>query len=187
MRNFTMRYSAYGVKFLRHQRFGLFVALLGAVMIHAHPLFGKELPQEAGWVERVKIFPGNITLEAKLDTGAYSASIHAENISTFTRKGETWVKFDVPGEDGDSVTFEKKVHRRVKIKRHKQKSSERPVVLLGLCLGGHYEETEVNLADRSNYKYPVLIGRLFLADRVVVNASKTHLLQSSACRQTESP
>lgn len=147
-------------------------------MVNAAPTFGNDSLQRAGWVERVTIFPGSISLEAKLDTGAQSASLHAENVSTFSRDGESWVKFDVPQKDGKSLAFERKIHRTAKIKRHKQKASERPVVLLGICLGNHFEETEVNLADRSNYKYPLLIGRMFLADRVVVDASQTHLLQS---------
>ncbi|MDR4493505.1 MAG: ATP-dependent zinc protease [Nitrospirales bacterium] len=154
----------------------LFIIFIGSFMVHEAPALGKDSPQQAGWIERVTIYPGSIPLEAKLDTGAFSASLHAENVSTFSRKGESWVKFDVPQDNGQSVTFERKVHRTVKIKRHKQKATERPVVLLGICIGNHYEETEVNLADRSNYKYPLLIGRLFLADRLVVDASRTHLL-----------
>ncbi len=144
-------------------------------------LLAKDLPQTAGWIEEVMISPGNLRLQAKLDTGANSSSIHAENISSFTQKGETWVRFDLVNGEGKPVTLERKVHRTVKIKRHKQKSSERPVVLLGICVGDHLEKTEVNLSDRSNYKYPVLIGRMFLSGAFMVDPSSKHLLELS-CR-----
>ncbi len=132
------------------------------------------------------IAPDSLLLNAKLDTGANSSSIHAENVSSFSRDGETWVQFDLKDEEGKPITLERKVHRTVKIKRHKQKSSERPVVLLGICLGEHFEETEVNLSDRSNYKYPVLIGRMFLSGHFMVDASSKRLLEPSCRSETES-
>jgi hypothetical protein len=51
-------------------------------------------------------------------------------------------------------------------------------VMLDLCLGDHVAATEVNLVDRSNYKYPLLIGRMFLSDRFMVDSSSTHLVTS---------
>ena len=55
-------------------------------------LVADDLPKRAGWIEEVLISPGSIRLTAKLDTGAKSSSIHAENVSSFSRGDETWVK-----------------------------------------------------------------------------------------------
>ncbi len=136
----------------------------------------KSQPVRAGWVEQAIIFPNSIQLPAKLDTGAESASLHAENMSLFSREKEDWVRFTITDPTGENHPFEQKVHRLVKIKRHGQEPAERPVILLDICLGGHIEKAEVNLADRSNYDYPLLIGRLFLAGHFLVDASVTDLL-----------
>lgn len=167
-----------------HARLTVAFILTFALFQPATFLMAKESPIRAGWVEEVILFPDSIRLEAKLDTGAKSASLHAENLSTFSRKNEPWVKFDIIGQDGTQTTLERKVYRTVKIKRHKQKPSERPVVLLDLCLGAHVEQTEVNLTDRSNYQYPLLIGRMFLSHHFIVDASTTHLLKPDCPSQS---
>ena len=48
-----------------------------------------------------------------------------------------------------------------------------PVVTLGLCIGHINREIEINLADRSNFKYVMLVGRDFLRDTYVVDSAKT--------------
>ena len=49
----------------------------------------------AGWIERVSIYPGNIKIKAKLDTGAKISSLNAKNLEQFKRNGDTWVRFEV--------------------------------------------------------------------------------------------
>ena len=50
------------------------------------------------------------------------------------------------------------------IKSHLEEETHgRVVVLMGICLGNTYRETEVNLIDRSGLNYPMLIGRRYLA------------------------
>jgi hypothetical protein len=155
---------------------GSFLLLSQSLPAEENPATATVMPERAGWVEQAKIFPGSIHLEAKLDTGAEGASLHADNVELFSRNGEEWVKFDVTDQQGKLSAFERKVHRTAKIKRHEQEPSERPVIMLSICLGDVFEETEVNLADRSNYEYPLLVGRHFLADHFLVDASATHLL-----------
>ena len=50
----------------------------------------------AGWLETVILSPWQTRLRAKLDTGAKTSSIHAENIKIFTRDGQQWVSFNLP-------------------------------------------------------------------------------------------
>ncbi|MNN29972.1 hypothetical protein D3C81_1436000 [compost metagenome] len=42
--------------------------------------------------------------------------------------------------------------------------AKRPVIELDLCLGGIQRTVEVNLADRSSFNYPLLIGARALRD-----------------------
>ncbi|MGH8555638.1 MAG: RimK/LysX family protein, partial [Gammaproteobacteria bacterium] len=41
-----------------------------------------------GWVERIKLYPGEMILKAKIDTGAKHSSVNARNIDEFTRDGD---------------------------------------------------------------------------------------------------
>ena len=52
-------------------------------------------------------------------------------------------------------------------------SQTRPVVVLGVCMGDMYKDIEVNLVDRKGFLYPVLIGRSFLKENIVVDATLT--------------
>ncbi len=98
------------------------LTFLVTLLLPIEILSAKDMPERAGWVEEVLITPGSLRLNAKLDTGAKSSSLHAENLSSFSRDGAPWVKFDVIDEEGKPVSFERKVHRIGKIKRHNQKS-----------------------------------------------------------------
>ncbi|MEN8720357.1 MAG: RimK/LysX family protein, partial [Oceanococcaceae bacterium] len=75
----------------RARRIGVRMLLL-AVLGSASPLAlggaAETGPVEpAGWVEKVRLLPGEIPLKAKLDTGAKTSSLHAEDISLFERDG----------------------------------------------------------------------------------------------------
>jgi hypothetical protein len=59
----------------------------------------------------------------------------------------------------------------VKIKRHDAKPQQRFAVSLGICLGSVYRVVEVNLAERSDFLYQMLIGRSFLAGNFIVDPS----------------
>ncbi|MDT8406458.1 MAG: RimK/LysX family protein [Methylococcales bacterium] len=143
----------------------------------------------AGWVEKVVLEEGQFILTAKLDTGARTSSIHAQDIGYFTRDGEDWVRFVLPVETkqgNKNQPIEAKLHRMVKIKRHTLPSAERPVIHLGFCLNDHYYVTQFTLADRSNYHYPVLLGRRFLKGRLLVDSAtqftQPKQVHSGACQ-----
>jgi hypothetical protein len=134
-----------------------------------------------GWVERVRVYPGNTLVEARIDTGAELSSLHCDCITPIERNGEKWVSFVIENSDGRPVLMEQKVLRIAKIKRHFGEVQERMVVKLGVCLGKTYKESEVTLVDRSGLTYPMLIGRDFLQGRFVVDPSVSHKT-SPQCR-----
>jgi hypothetical protein len=107
-------------------------------------------------------------LEAKLDTGAKTASINARDIETFERKGTPWVRFRIVNRDGHGLALERPLVRETKIQRHFGKRQRRPVVKLGVCVrplpGG-----PVNLVNRSGFVYPMLIGRMFMKKQLLVD------------------
>jgi len=137
----------------------------------------------AGWVENVRLYPGNYLIAAKLDTGADCCSLDASDLTEFRRDGKKWVRFNLVDQDGKIKTMEARLVRKVKIKRHNSTPDRRPVIRLGICLGNIFGETEVNLEDRRAYEYRMLIGRNFLARRVVVDPGAKYRLEPNCGEQ----
>ncbi|UCE33872.1 MAG: ATP-dependent zinc protease [Deltaproteobacteria bacterium] len=148
--------------------FSVSLATVALMFLEALPAEGKLL---VGWLEKVRIYPGDLVIHAKLDTGAKNSSLNASHVTAFERDGEQWVRFDVTSRYGKTATIERKVRRMVKIKRHGAKPQARFAINLGICLGNSYKEVEVNLTERSDFLYQMLVGRSFLAGSFVVDSS----------------
>ena len=145
--------------------FGLAIAWAGHAVA--------QTKETLGWVEKIRIFPGDVVLHAKLDTGADYSSLSARDIDEFAKEGKRWVRFSVVNRYGKETTLERPVQRYALIKRHNGKHQKRPVIRLGLCVGVSFMETDVNLVDRTNFEYQMLIGRSFLAGHAIVDAANT--------------
>lgn len=135
-------------------------------------VFAKEV---VGWAEKAVIYSRGLEIRAKVDTDAKTSSLNCECRNFFEKDGEQWPRFSVINYQGERIWLERKVHRMATIKRHFGGVQERLVVMLGICLGGEYRETEVNVIDRSGLKYPMLIGRKFLEEKFLVDSSAQFL------------
>ena len=131
-----------------------------------------------GWLESVFFRPWNVRMTAKLDTGANTSSLHAERIERFTRSGDKWVRFTLGGGEDKKFVVERPVIRMANIKQHGKGSSSREVVRMVLCKNGQEYETEFTLVDRSNFSYPVLLGRSFLKGTALVDPGSTFLFKA---------
>ncbi|MHA6492130.1 retropepsin-like aspartic peptidase RloA3 [Pseudomonas borbori] len=134
-----------------------------------------------GWVEEGLIMPEKTAVKFKLDTGALTSSMHAENVERFEKGEEDWVRFDIELEDIDTdkkveTTFERKVERTIKV-RGAGGAERRPVVLMKVCLGDRVYEEQFSLNDRDKMNYPVLIGRRTLERIGLVDSNKTFTLE----------
>lgn len=147
---------------------------------HAHSS-GKD-KRVVGWIEYVTILPENLKIKAKMDTGARNSSLNAVNILEYNRGGDTFVRFDLTNWKGRTETIEAKVIRSAKIKQHNSGPELRPVIRIGICLEKVYKEVEVNLENRSNFNYQLLIGRSFLKGEFAVDPSKTFTIKTD-CRK----
>ncbi len=127
-----------------------------------------------GYVERVVVSDQGFSLKAKLDTGAETSSLDARNIERFRRDGERMVRFDVPDpETGQLVTLERPLARVVRIKQNDGPYERRPVVWMWLCIGHLLQRVEVNLVDRTDFIYPLLIGRSAMRGAIIVDSELT--------------
>ena len=130
--------------------------------------------QPIGWIEKVSFPEFDAVLDAKLDTGADTSSLHADSIQVLIgSKGENVVEFRVEDHNGEYQILQLPLSRRAKIKTKGGYLQVRPVVTLGVCVGAGFEEVEFTLVDRSHFDYPVLIGRNFLAGKFLVDSSRS--------------
>ena len=155
----------------------------------ALPVMAAE-PTLYGRYEYIKLPEIGETLQAKMDTGALTASLSAKNIETFTRDGEQWVRFQLATKGASDKVYEHKVARISKIKSRADEdddteepaSAKRPVVDLEMCLGSVKRTVEVNLTDRSSFNYPLLIGAKALREfGAAVNPARRYTADKPDC------
>ena len=70
-----------------------------------------------GLTENVGLPDFGLEVEAKLDTGAQTASLSARDITRFKRKGESWVRFYLAVDSAHAHPIERPLARISKIKR----------------------------------------------------------------------
>ncbi|MEO1015390.1 MAG: RimK/LysX family protein [Pseudomonadota bacterium] len=128
-----------------------------------------------GYLEDVRVGNLGLDMKGKLDTGADTSSVYARDIELYDRKGkDTWVRFRLVGKDGRSIRYDQNVIRFARIKQKRGGRIRRPVIHLPLCVGGKFGVAEINLADRSEFEFDILVGREFLAHRIAVDSSQTY-------------
>ena len=125
-----------------------------------------ENKSEYGYVEKVTLLEKNISLSAKLDTGAKSASLSAIQIQEIEENGKTYLAFIVPTKSGN-FQFKAEYAGRVRIKSRvgeankglHASSIKRPMVKVKIKLGNKERDILFNLTNRKRFNYPVLLGR----------------------------
>ena len=126
-----------------------------------------------GWLEHVNVTPVGLELDAKLDTGAKTSSIHAEILSApkrqdFVTDEPQPIVFRLVNEDGESREMQANIARWAAIKTKQGGVLYRPVVDMTFCLGGRLISGEVTLANRSHFNYETLIGRNMLKEGAIL-------------------
>jgi hypothetical protein len=171
---------------ISNMRFSLFApALMGMIMsaTAAEHTLADEVDLDNvsvyGHIEKVTLIPGDIEIEARLDTGAAKSSLNAQEIELIEEKNKQLVRFVFDDQNGGQYPMTLPLVDRVTIKQASGKQV-RYVVEMGLCVGGRYQNNRFTLADRSKMTYPVLVGRNFLKDEVLVS-SKHKLTSEPTC------
>ncbi|NBW70108.1 MAG: hypothetical protein EBR32_01665 [Bacteroidetes bacterium] len=133
-----------------------------------------------GRLERINIPNWDlIGLEAKVDTGAYSSSIHCNHIHAFEKNGQQWVRFQLLDPEHSAYNhkiFEVPISDVRDVKSSNGSVESRFFVSTVIELNDQTIETELSLTDRSEMKYPVLLGRKFLLNRFLVDVSRSNVV-----------
>lgn len=140
-----------------------------------------------GWLENIRVYPGGMLMKAKLDSGALSNAIHAENMLLFEKDGVSMVSFTILKDHDDPqserVSLELPIERQVNIKlRYTPERDERPVVKLDFCIAGVRYTTLFSLTERADFNYPVLLGREFMRDYIIIDPSES-FTHRTGCRR----
>lgn len=132
--------------------------------------------QVVGEKEEVLFTDLDLVMRARIDTGATTSSLDAQDIQLFERDGEEWVRFYVTDPDTEEpIQLERKRVRRVLITQANVETPERrPVIEMQVTIGRITQEAEFTLADRSHLEFGVLIGRNVLRDVMMVDVSKVN-------------
>ena len=141
--------------------------------------------QVYGWREMVVIDDMEKAMVAKLDTGALTSSIHAEEKALFERDGKKWVRFivtDPRKKDSPRIRLEAPLTRIARIKEPGGKSETRHVVKLNFKIGERKLRGDFTLNNRENMLAPVLIGRTMLKELGWVDSNRTHLADEKIMR-----
>lgn len=131
----------------------------------------------AGLIETATVYPGGLKLKAKLDTGARTSSLGVERLRLFGADGRDMVEFHLRRPGGKLRRIVLPLLRLSYVKERGREATPRPVVMLGICIGNLVRRTEVNLQDRANFNYPLLIGRRYLSGAYAVDPAKRNLLR----------
>lgn len=131
-----------------------------------------------GWREIVSLPElGVFDMRAKIDTGARTSALHAEDWEVFDRDGRSWVRFRVPASRHHTVVrTEVPVLDERSIKNTSGVPEQRIVIRTLLHLGRHHWHVDVSLADRTNMGFDMILGRTAIRrHNVLVDAGRSFL------------
>lgn len=139
-----------------------------------------------GWRETLSLPSLGITkINAKVDTGARTSSLHAFKIEEFQQNSELWVRFWLhPEQDNTAIEqiCEAKVIDQRGVKNSGGQEQTRYVIQSDLTLGGQTWPIEITLANRDNMAYRMLLGRTAMHGRIMVDPEQSFLI---ACEESK--
>lgn len=116
---------------------------------------------------------GVFNIEAKIDTGAYTSSIHCEEIFTKTENEKQVLYFTLVNDDHKMQRFDDFTQK--KIKNSFGEMEERYIIKTLIKIGRKKIISTVSLSDRGNMRYPVLIGRKLVKGKFIIDANQIHI------------
>lgn len=106
-------------------------------------------------------------VEAKIDTGAYTSSIHCKYIEQIHKDGKETLEFKLM----DDTVHRVEEYTQKFIKNSFGEKEERFIIKTLIHIGKKKILTTLSLSDRGNMRYPVLIGRRLLKGKFIVDVN----------------
>lgn len=123
-------------------------------------------------------------IEVKIDTGAFTSSIHCADIKEIG--GKLHCKFldeTHPLYNHKELIFDH--YEMTVIKSSNGISETRYQIIMPMIFGKKTYDIELTLSDRAEMKFPVLLGRKFLQGKFIVDVSKLNRLKKKILKTDE--
>jgi hypothetical protein len=146
-----------------------------------------ESPGLLGWQESIHLPElGAGPIVAKIDTGARSAALHADDIRITGRGKRMKVRFKIQrrGSSSRRIECEMPLHDLRRIKSSNGHIELRAVISTPIEIGGHVLDAEITLTQRADMGAAMLIGRSSIKGLFLVDPSRT-FLRSKRPRKTK--
>lgn len=126
-----------------------------------------------GRIVEVDIPQWNIQgIVAKIDTGAYTSSLHCHHIAPMLYNRVRFNLLDPSHENYNEKMIELPIYKTKLVKSSNGKVEERFIIKANVVIAGVELNIQFSLTDRSEMRYPLLIGRRVLKSRFLVDVSK---------------
>jgi hypothetical protein len=129
------------------------------------------------WVTLPRLCESQI--KAKVDTGAKTSSLHAQDLLLIQDGDQTVAQFElhpqVDSEQGSTMVVAPVVDFRT-VRSSNGVTQRRPVIRTEMRLGEHHLEIDLTLTCRAAMDHRMLLGRRMLEDRFVVDPGRSFLI-----------
>lgn len=119
-----------------------------------------------------------LEIDLKVDSGAYTSSIHCSNIEEIIINGESLIKFTLldkehPFYNNNEFTF--KDYSSKMVKSSNGIAEKRFMIQTEILIFKKTFPIYLTLSERKDMKFPILLGRKFLNKKFVIDTAKKNL------------
>lgn len=117
---------------------------------------------------------GLLDIHAKIDTGAYTCSLHCQRAEVVDGKLE-FILLDQEHPEFTGMRFVFEKFEKRDIKNSFGEVEKRFVIVTTMTIFGEVITTEFSLSNRGSLKFPILIGRKILRNRFLIDVTRKNI------------
>lgn len=119
-----------------------------------------------------------LDIDLKVDSGAYTSSIHCSNIEQINVNNEPFIKFKLLDPEHSFYNNKEFITKKFTSKDVKSSngiSETRFLIETEIFIFNQTFPIHLTLTERKDMKFPILLGRKFLTKKFVIDTSKKNL------------
>jgi hypothetical protein len=119
-----------------------------------------------------------LDIDIKIDSGAYTSSIHCSEIKEVGNEGESYIQFTLLDPEHpfyNNKKFKFKNYTSKIVKSSNGISEKRFMIQTTIIIFNKTFPIYLTLSERKDMKYPILLGRKFLNKKFIIDTAKKNL------------